>query len=245
MPSEPVVSIAVACEAPADFRMAKTLVERVVPLGANGRRYRGVDDAEQTDAIDVPFVRLASVGELVEKSAMRYRSHGHFDGEPGAMDSMLADKLFFLLNGTASRPHAVIVVRDTDGHLERKSGWEQARASGKRNWPFRIVLGMAHPKRESWILVGFDPQNPSETARLAELRRELFSPVEKPHALAATGSDDKKSAKRVLGHLTDGCHEREDECLCAPLEILRQRGKETGLSAFLDEVEERLLPLLR
>jgi len=48
-----------------------------------------------------------------------------------------------------------------------------------------------------------------------------------------------------LDRLTDDDVMREGPCWReTPLEQLRQRGRETGLAAYLSEVEQRLVPLL-
>jgi len=48
----------------------------------------------------------------------------------------------------------------------------------------------------------------------------------------------------VLDALTGGDPDREDACLEEPpLALLRQRGSKTGLALYLQEIEERLVPL--
>jgi hypothetical protein len=63
--------------------------------------------------------------------------------------------------------------------------------------------------------------------------------------LTAIHDHDKRSAKRVLKHLVHGDPDREANCWKeTPLQILRSRGVQTGLREYLEEVEERLVPLL-
>jgi len=51
--------------------------------------------------------------------------------------------------------------------------------------------------------------------------------------------------KSYLERLTQGNFDREEQCwIKTDLDILKRRGEETGLTQFIDEVEERLLPLL-
>ena len=50
---------------------------------------------------------------------------------------------------------------------------------------------------------------------------------------------------RVLDQLTEGRAERESACWQeTPLETLRERGDNTGLNEYLEEIENRLLPVL-
>jgi hypothetical protein len=107
-----------------------------------------------------------------------------------------------------------------------------------------VVIGVAHLKRECWVLAGFEPANDHEQARLEAIVRDLtFDPRLHPERLTAKGDGELRSAKRVVRFLT-GSAEREEDCwLLTPLARLRERGQQTGLTAYLDEVEERLVPL--
>ena len=71
-----------------------------------------------------------------------------------------------------------------------------------------------------------------------------FDPCSAAEQLTASEEGAKRDAKRVLDALTGGAPEREDACLEEPpLALLRQRGAKTGLAPYLQEVEERLVPL--
>ncbi|KYF56926.1 hypothetical protein BE08_22215 [Sorangium cellulosum] len=137
-----------------------------------------------------------------------------------------------------------MLVRDSDGReAERRQGLEQARQDA--DWPFEVILGVAHPMRECWALAGFVPGTRQETASLADLRKELgFDPTARSHELDASSKTAKKSPKRVLAHLTGDENEREARCWTEPpLDRLRERGRDNGLAAFLSGVEDGLVPV--
>ncbi|HZI08695.1 MAG TPA: hypothetical protein VEZ71_32055, partial [Archangium sp.] len=114
-------------------------------------------------------------------------------------------------------------------------------------WPFQVVIGLAEPKRECWVLAGFDPRNEDEAARLeAERHRLSFHPVRDAHQLTARKHGAKKDAKVALDALTQGDEERECACLEeTALAVLEERGGKTGLTEYLKEVRERLVPVIR
>ena len=143
---------------------------------------------------------------------------------------------------------AVVLIRDVDDQVERLDGLKDARAHYYLNdGVSKVVVGVANTKRECWVLSGFDPSNDLETNLLAEERQFLgFNPVERPHELTAKHDEvnDKRSAKRVLKKLTQANFSREQECWTdTPLSTLRARGKSKGLTEYLDEVKEILVPL--
>ena len=138
----------------------------------------------------------------------------------------------------------ILLLRDDDGNQDHKIGLEQARNSVP-DLSGRVVIGLAHYKRECWVLNRFVPANDRETALVAELRRELsFDPIIQSHRLTAKLDHELRSAKRVLGELTQHQWEREEACWAqTPLATLRERGGPSGLAAFLAEVADRLVPL--
>ncbi len=90
------------------------------------------------------------------------------------------------------------------------------------------------------------PRNAEEAARLeAERQRLSFHPVREAHQLTAREHGAKKDAKVALEALTLGDGERVRACLEeTSLSVLDERGGKTGLSAYLKEVRERLVPVL-
>jgi hypothetical protein len=155
----------------------------------------------------------------------------------------MAERALVLLATSEVPPDAVILTRDTDKDRERRDGYVQAR--GAQPWPFAVVVGVAETKRECWVLAGYEPRDEAERETLAGERRDLgFDPLSAAELLTAAEEGAKRNAKRLLAVLTGGDPVREDEGLEErPLALLRQRGESTGLAAYLDEIEEHLVPL--
>jgi hypothetical protein len=110
-----------------------------------------------------------------------------------------------------------------------------------------IVVGLAVVERESWVISGFDPQDNEETARLDGERQSLgFDPRLRSHELTACKDDTAlRSPKRVLRQLSGDDWHRERHCwINASLEVLRERGRENGLAAYLHEVWDQLARLI-
>jgi hypothetical protein len=236
-------TFAVVCEAPADLRLVADLADRVLcqevdwidPENLNlHRQWRGLEPGDS-------HLEWHWVGRLAQQQNIR--AHGHFSGEPGALDAAAARKALLLLARSQQSPDAVVLARDTDGQTDRRRGLEQARAASL--WPFEVVLAVADTKREGWVLAGFDPRSKAEEESLAGIRRDLgFDPRLRAESLTATEPQAPRNAKRVLNHLIGGDPDREQECWTATaLGTLRERGRLTGLSDFLDEVRKRLVPL--
>ncbi|WP_437618116.1 hypothetical protein [Sorangium sp. So ce1151] len=228
-------------EGPGDARTVPGLVDRVL-VGAVPDLERKLRQARSYCGIepDASFVMWSAVNQYPVP-----RRHGHFGGRPALEDARTAVLALRCFVARDPQPGAVVLVRDSDGKpAERRQGLEQAR--GDFAWPFEVVLGIAHPMRECWVLAGFVPSTRQEAASLADLRKELgFDPTARSHELDASSRTAKRSPKRVLDHLTDGEDEREARCWTEPtLDHLSERGQDNGLAAFLGEVEDRLVPAL-
>jgi hypothetical protein len=104
---------------------------------------------------------------------------------------------------------------------------------------------VAHTKRECWVIAAYEPADADELRLLDGVRQEVgFDPRLRSHELTAKHDGDKLSAKRVLAVLTNGSREREAVALRAiAIDPLRERGRDNGLSDFLTELSDRLLPL--
>jgi hypothetical protein len=241
--SEASFEFGVVCEAPADRDMACGLADRVLleevswlapETLKSSRQWRGLRSEE-------PYLRWASVREEARRIGLKI--FGPFNGEPGQADAVMARRALLLLAGAERRPDAVLLVRDGDAQRDRQ-GLEQARSYSR--WPFQVIIGLADPKRECWVLAGFEPRSEKEEALLADERQRLsFHPVREAHKLTAREHGAKKDAKVALDALTQGDKERERACLEeTPLAVLEERGKETGLTEYLKEIRERLVPIL-
>ncbi len=238
-------SFAVVCEARADFETATELADRV-SVGAidwldpetldHLRTWRGDNSTK-------PFLTWSSVGRLAKEHGIRVQ--GHFDEEPAAPDARAARRALRLLRRLCVPLHGVLLIRDDDGDSRRRQGLEQARSGYLEDLP--IVIGLARTKRECWVLAGFEPRDAEEQERLESLRVELgFDPARRAEGLTAKHGHDRRSAKRVLGVLTGNDRDRERSCWRdTPLESLEARGLNTGLKAYLQEVEDHLVATLQ
>jgi hypothetical protein len=236
-------AFAVVCEAEADYRTATGLAERVLLEHVDYLEpeilpaclaWRGLEEVSR-------FLRWRDVKQLAQQYGIR--AHGHFGDQPAEPDAQAARRALLLLRATNRSPDGVLLIRDDDREKERRKGLEQAREESPLR--DRIVIGLAHCKRECWVLAGFDPLDPEEASRLGALRAELgFDPRIAAHELTAKHDADKRSAKRVLCTLTQDSDEREAHCwVRTHLQTLRDRGGETGLTEYLDNILVRLVPV--
>ncbi|MGG6265263.1 hypothetical protein ACQ4M3_13635 [Leptolyngbya sp. AN03gr2] len=144
---------------------------------------------------------------------------------------------------------AVIFIRDLDHQSERREGIEQARSEHVDRQPkLEIIIGAANRMREAWVLNGFVASQ-TEILTLEEIKAQLnFDPCEEPHKLRSNSweiVDRVRNPKVVLEKLTGGNYSREQQCWEeTSLELLRTRGQETELTAYLQEIEQRLIPVL-
>lgn len=246
--SEPAYEFGVVCEARADQLTAcgiadRVLAEEVEWLDPEVRdtvyRWSGVNAQPEER-----FVRWQKVREELARRGIK-SLFGLFGGQSGRPDAFIARQALLLFASLERPPDTVLLIRDSDGDLTRREGMEQARST--RSWPFEVVIGLAHPKREAWVLAGFDPGNADEEKRLQELRERLsVDPVHKSHTLDAREHGAKTDLKRALHELIQGDGDRERQCLEeTPLDVLEQRGQDNGLAAFVAEVRERLVPILK
>lgn len=237
---------AMVCEATADFRTAKGLTERVICEAVDWVEVDHIPHFLQWHGRDQtsPFWLWREIGADAKEAGIKVR--GHFDQEPGFPDARVARRALHrlrLLKIDGEPIDGFLLIRDDDGDRDRRNGLEQGRKSVP-DLSGRIVIGLAHSKRECWVLLGFEPSEPEEEV-VRRVRQVLgFDPCRESHRLRAKGDGEERNAKRVLSELTQGVAEREEVCWReTPLEVLRERGGPSGLTAFLDEVEERLVPL--
>lgn len=241
--SEASYELGILCEARADRDTACGLADRVLLEEVSWLEPEMLESCRQWVGLreDQPFLAWKHVDDEAKKAGLKV--FGRFNGDPGAPDAFNARRALLLFAGAERRPAAVLLIRDGDAQRDRV-GLEQAR--NDKPWPFQVIIGLAHPKRECWVLAGFDPKNEDEAARLEDERTRLsFHPVRDAHQLTAREHGAKKDAKRALDALTQGDLERECACLEeTPLSVLEERGEKTGLTEYLKEVRERLVPIL-
>ncbi len=236
--------IAVVYEADADFQIATELADRVFcemfyyiepELLESYRTWIGAIRTHEK-------LTWSNLPKLAREIGIK--AHGHFDGVPAEADAIAARRAIRFLLKSIPDLNAIVLIRDQDDQPQRRTGLEQA-IDEHRGCP--IIIGLAIPEREAWVISGFVPKDDAEQTRLDEEREKLsFHPLERSHELTA-GKDDSawRSPKRVLKALTHGNNERERDCWNeTQLATLRDRGSENGLLQYLNEVETRLAPLL-
>lgn len=242
------------CESAGDFRLVSGLVDRVLRESGPAWVVDGLETPEvirtwQPDGLGRAYFDVHRLDTYVDKLKVRVL-HGHFDGRPGGAGALMARTAFLIVRALHRQApdepiEAIVLVWDVDVQSEnRPAGVKAARDEARRWAPFQIICGFPDPEREAWVLAGFEPCDDDEQTCLEALRRELgFSPVLQAVELRAKQPGHPRDIKRVLRELTRGDHEREERCWTEPaLETLRARGKDTGLAAFLAEVDEILVP---
>lgn len=181
--------------------------------------------------------------------APRFLGHSR-NKKPYKADGAIACKILnFIrfLQGKNSSIRAAIFIRDLDNQPDRREGLEQARQDRSNN-TLEIAIATPNPNREAWVLNGWLAANSEEKTALAKLKAELtFDPCTESHRLrfsSRTGSDRTRDPKRVLARLTLDNRERERKCWQeTSLVELRKRGEQTYLTAYLQEIKERLAPI--
>ena len=222
----PMLEVLVLCEARADFEIATHLVRRVVeerdslpvPL-EDALRWRGV----------VPgalFTEVKYFQKDCRSAGLKFRKYQGFTrGVPQKSAAAEARKVVLVadqLRKKEAEQVAILFVRDLDSAPDRLEGMEQARGEARAGG-IEMILATPDPKRETWVLAGFVARSPEEERRLKR----------------------KRDVKKIVERLTGGDGDREKKCWeVTPLELLEDRGRANRLAEYLQEVEERLLPLL-
>ena len=237
-------------EAQADADAASILADRVFIEGdADWIDAETLPDLRQWTGIEpqTPYTRWMGLGSLATQH--RIRAHGRGLGPDGAA----ARKALLLVIQAHTQDddiEAAVVVRDMDNQPERRVSMDAARAELADRLPFQVAIAAPDPKREAWILLGYEPQNDQEKTLLVnECKRLGFDPVTGPERLRGdrrrSANQKDRDMKLVIERLTQGEYDRERQCLATTrLSILRARGQLTGLTDYLNEIEARLLPLL-
>ena len=155
----------VICEAPADYRTATEIADRVFIAGINWLEEAQLD-SQRNWIGEVPAgcpLTWKSIPALARAQGIRV--HGHFDGEPGLPDAHAARRALAYVLRNMSDIAGIVMIRDADDQPQRRLGLEQARSSYASHCA--IVVGLAICERESWVLSGFVP--PGETQLSASL----------------------------------------------------------------------------
>lgn len=243
------------CEARADFETTWGLVERVLrEEGPEWVRDLLASEPEVARSVltwvpdeDRGFFDLHHAKDIALRRRLRI-PHDRFKGQRGAYGALNAYTAFLVARDIARNTtiDAVLYIWDMDDQgEERRIALARARKEAMGVVPFKILLGAPDRMREAWVLAGFDPETRDERATLEAERRALgFCPCRDADQLDAKDENATRSPKRVLNALTGGNRDREAFCwTTASLETLRARGTRSGLTTFLDETANTLLPL--
>ncbi len=242
-------TLVVVCEARADFITASNLADRVFCESIDWMEAKILEYSRHYEGLtnDQPYLKWTDAKALSKDAGIRPRGFIAVEGEPPKppdLDARQAQRAIRLIESRWPEVGGILLIRDDDRKTERRAGLEQAR--GESSLSARIVIGLAHTKRECWVLAGFEPGDEKETDLLAKARQKLgFDPRLHAERLTAIHDHDTRSAKGVLKELSSDDHGREAQCWQVTLlALLKERGTGTGLSDYLREVEERLVPIL-
>ena len=242
--SKAAYTFAIVAEAKADQRIASELAERVLVDEVDWIVEENLGDYCCWQGLETSSDYLPWKSIMGAARARGIVTHGKFRQSPGVFDERRARMALRLFKALDERPAAVVLVRDTDDEGGRLESLERVRAEGA--WEFVVLLATPDPKRECWVLAGFDPANDEEEAAINEVRSLLgFDPRLHAEQLTAKRNKGKRNAKKILERLMRPESEREESCWRqSELSVLRERGQQSRLAAFLDEVSTRLVPLL-
>jgi hypothetical protein len=255
-----VIEFIVIVESGADSRTATKLAERVLK-----EKFDWLDDdilqhCFQWTGLEegTEFSCWRDITKIIDnaKSQIKYKPSRfighHSKSVPLKADGAASIKVLNLVRflQRIRQIKAVIFIRDLDNQPERKEGIEQARSEHINKTPkLEIVIGAADPKREAWVLNGFIPSNQQEKQIIEEIKNKLsFDPSIESHRLRATSEKEPeriRNVKVVVEQLTGNDMEREKQCWEETnLKHLRERGVDTGLTDYIQEVEQRLAAIL-
>jgi hypothetical protein len=255
-----VIEFIVIVESGADSRTATKLAERVLK-----EKFDWLDDdilqhCFQWTGLEegTEFSCWRDITKIIDnaKSQIKYKPSRfighHSKSVPLKADGAASIKVLNLVRflQRIRQIKAVIFIRDLDNQPERKEGIEQARSEHINKTPkLEIIIGAADPKREAWVLNGFIPSNQQEKQIIEEIKNKLsFDPSIESHRLRATSEKEPeriRNVKVVVEQLTGNDMEREKQCWEETnLKHLRERGVDTGLTDYIQEVEQRLAAIL-
>jgi len=245
------VRIVIVAEAEADRRQICDLIDRKIRAHSpdwwgedqieEEREYCGLKDGSSFTTWHELSARGSSEGALRRGGYIGFRARRPLHSDyPEARNALINCIL------APSKVDVVVLVRDMDDQpKERANSLAQARDDVPPD-ALRVVLALPETEREAWVLNGFEPRDATEKAALARVRKELgFDPRLRPEELQAMKHGAKRDPKRVLKELMGRDHERQASCWReTPWHVLRERGQGSGLTQFLAEVKEKLVPLV-
>lgn len=186
-------------------------------------------------------------------------THGYQKRAPGIETAEIRKAVLVISDRGHANPAGILMHRDTDGKTERREGFRRSVENYNRESLMeggtRIILCLAlpHPETEAWLLAAFEPKTESGRAALERERQKLgFDPRVHAERLNAgreatrEGLEVKTSTKRILEELL--CAEQISRESCwkeRSLDILWERGGETGLREFFVHLERYFFKSLR
>ena len=253
------LEIVVIVESPVDAQTATKLAERVLVEKVtwieeylpHTLKWCGLEVGTNCSC----WKDIRTILQSAKDSGIRLPKYlGHKDS-PLKADGAITQKILNLIDKLVDkrdrRIDAILLIRDLDSQPERRDGLEQVRSEYQNQRPQReLVIGTADRMREAWVLNGFIPLDAEEMQRLEQLKTEIgFDPCVDADRLRSNSfmePEKVRNPKVVLGILTGDNILRQQKCYEeTSLEQLRIRGMSTGLSSYLKEVEERLVPLVQ
>jgi hypothetical protein len=147
-------------EAPADFTTATELADRVLTAEIDWLDETLLDSQRPWIGEDRPGEPLTWTSIPSRAHVLGIKVHGHFSGESGLADARSARRALAYELRRHETVDAILLIRDRDDQPQRRQGLEQARASFASLT--RIVIGLAVPERECWVLSGFEPKDEAE-----------------------------------------------------------------------------------
>jgi hypothetical protein len=235
----------VVYEARRDYEHATELADRVMVESVDWLEESWLDSNRQWIGDDIGGGYLAWKSIPNKARELGIFVHGHFEGVPGQPDALAARRAIAYVLARFEPVDAVLLIRDQDDQPERQQGLQQ----GVDHHVGRalVVIGLAIPERECWVISGFDAEDDDEQQRLDSVTKALGAdPRVTSHELTACKNDQAlRSPKRVLTALTGENRERQRKCwLEASLDVLEARGHRNGLKDYLNEIRADLVPLI-
>ncbi|MEB3342609.1 hypothetical protein [Okeania sp.] len=240
----------VIVESKADARTATKLGDRLLLEKVDWLEEEQLQDFFQWSGLEenIEYSCWKDIKRIIENSGVKIPKTRGAKGADGAAAKKILKFVSCLQKTRQRQIKAVVFIRDLDDQPERKESIEKVR-SEYSDRQFKIVMGMANRNREAWVLNGFIPLDKSEAKILEEIKSELkFDPCEESHRLCSNSKEETKrmrNPKIVLEKLTRGEFERERKCWEeTSLETLQKRGVSTGLTDYMNEVENQLTSII-
>jgi hypothetical protein len=254
------IEVIVIVESRMDAVTATKLAERVLVEKVEWLEYESLQHLFKWSGLEVgtEYSCWKDTGDIIDRAKKagiptpKFLGHGKTGslGADGAAAMKILNLIKLLHLKEQRKIAAVLFIRDLDNQPERRKGIKQARLEHEDRQPqIKVVIGTADRMREAWVLNGFTPSNVEETRILKQIKTKLsFDPCEDAHRLRSNSFEEPdriRNPKVVVEQLTEKDIIREQQCWEeTDLEILRSRGTNTGLTKYLNEVEQRLVSIL-